>query len=99
MSEIDIALLFKVLGDVNRLNIIKNLSKGERCGCDLLKDFNITQPTLSHHMKVLVECGIVNARKEGKWSYYSLCGETLCKLKEFILYLESSFIGDNHGDN
>ena len=44
----------------------------------------ITQPTLSHHMKILVECGLVNARKDGKWQHYSLNCETLTQFKEFI---------------
>lgn len=48
------------------------LSTGEKCACIILKNFNFTQPTLSHHMKVLMECGIVNCRKEGTWMYYSL---------------------------
>ena len=46
--------------------------------------FEITQPTLSHHMKILVECGLVNARKDGKWQHYSLNCETLTQFKEFI---------------
>ncbi len=45
---------------------------------------HVTQPTLSHHMKILVECGLVNARKEGKWQHYSLNCETLTQFKEFI---------------
>jgi len=45
------------------------LSDGEKCGCKLLERFEITQPTLSHHMKILVGCGLVNDRKEGKWHH------------------------------
>ena len=60
------------------------LSDGEKCGCNLLEAFNITQPTLSHHMKILTECGLVNARKEGKWQHYSLKCETLQGFKSFI---------------
>ena len=68
----------------NRLQIIQMLSDGEKCGCKLLEAFNITQPTLSHHMKMLTECGLVNARKEGKWQHYSLNCETLQGFKSFI---------------
>lgn len=57
---------------------------GEKCGCKLLERFEITQPTLSHHMKILVECGLVNDRKEGKWHHYSLNCETLNNFKYFI---------------
>lgn len=96
MSEIDIALLCKALSDANRLSIIRNLSKGEKCGCDLLREFNITQPTLSHHMKILVECTMVNVRKEGKWSYYSLNCDTLNEFKDFIVSLECCVKGDSN---
>ncbi|MCF1586326.1 metalloregulator ArsR/SmtB family transcription factor [Tetragenococcus koreensis] len=53
------------------------ISTGEKCACDILDDFEFTQPTLSHHMKVLIEAGIVTARKEGKWHYYSLVTENV----------------------
>lgn len=66
------AKLLKVLSDSNRLKIIDILSCGEQCACDILDYFNFTQPTLSHHMKVLVESGFVKVRKDGLWSYYSL---------------------------
>ena len=84
MNAMDVALICKALGDANRLEIVKMLSDGEKCGCKLLERFEITQPTLSHHMKILVGCGLVNARKEGKWQYYSLNCETLTRFKEFI---------------
>lgn len=84
MQEMDVALICKALGDSNRLKIVKMLSDGEKCGCKLLEAFQITQPTLSHHMKILCECGLVDVRKEGKWSYYSLNCETLSQFKEFI---------------
>lgn len=84
MESMDVALICKALGDSNRLEIVKMLSSGEKCGCKLLERFEITQPTLSHHMKVLCDCGLVNARKEGKWQYYSLNCETLAAFKAFI---------------
>ena len=66
------AKIFKVLSDHNRLKIIDMLSCGEKCACDILEYFDFTQPTLSHHMKVLMDSGLVKCRKEGLWSYYSL---------------------------
>lgn len=84
MNTIDIALICKALGDCNRLQIIQMLSDGEKCGCELLEAFEITQPTLSHHMKILGDCGLVNDRKEGKWHHYSLNCETLRGFKVFI---------------
>lgn len=84
VNSIDVALICKALSDANRLQIVQMLSDGEKCGCKLLEQFDITQPTLSHHMKVLCECGLVESRKEGKWSHYSLNCETLNGFKDFI---------------
>ena len=84
MNTTDVAVICKALGDYNRLQIIQMLSDGEKCGCKLLEAFEITQPTLSHHMRILCECGLVNDRKEGKWHHYSLNCETLQGFKRFI---------------
>ena len=84
MNTINVAQICKALGDPNRLLIVQMLSGGEKCGCKLLEKFEITQPTLSHHMKILCECGLVEARKEGKWSHYSLNCDTLKAFKQFI---------------
>lgn len=77
MNTSDVALIARALGDENRLRIVKLLSGGEMCACCLLEKLSITQPTLSHHMKILCESGLVNVRKEGKWSHYSVCTENL----------------------
>lgn len=84
MNTMDVAVICKALGDSNRLQIVQMLSDGEKCGCKLLEAFEITQPTLSHHMKILCECGLVNDRKEGKWHYYSLNCDTFQGFKKFI---------------
>ncbi len=89
MNELKVAQICKALGDSNRLAIIQMLSDGEKCGCKLLEKFDITQPTLSHHMKILTDCGLVNARKEGKWHHYSINGNTLCDFKNYIDNLSS----------
>lgn len=94
MHEMDVALICKALGDSNRLKIVKMLSDGEKCGCKLLEAFEITQPTLSHHMKILCECGLVETRREGKWSHYSLNCGTLSAFKEFIGTLNCCQGGD-----
>ena len=60
------------------------LSCGEMCACDLLEGLDISQPTLSHHMKKLVQCNLVNVRNEGSWSYYSLNLEELNKNVDFL---------------
>lgn len=74
------ARIFKALSDPGRLQIIDILSCGEKCACDILEKFDFTQPTLSHHMKVLIDSGIAKCRKEGLWSYYSLDTANLNKL-------------------
>ena len=84
MNETEIALICKALGDENRVQIIKMLTGGELCACKILDAFNITQPTLSHHMKILTECNLVNSRKEGKWTYYSINCEKFLEFKSAV---------------
>ena len=75
------AKLFKALCDEHRLAIIELLQSSEKCACDLLENISVSQSTLSHHMKILVESGIVHARKDKKWTYYSLCDEGITLAK------------------
>lgn len=84
MNAIDVSLICRALGDANRLQIVEMLAGGEMCACKLLERFEITQPTLSHHMKILCECGLVDVKKEGKWSHYSLNCETFLAFRGFI---------------
>jgi len=77
--------IIKALADPNRLKIIDILSCGEKCACELLEAFNFTQPTLSHHMKVLMDGGLVSCRKEGLWSYYSINKSNSDKLILFLM--------------
>ncbi len=79
--------IIKAVSDPNRLKIIDILSCGEKCACDILEYFNFTQPTLSHHMKVLIDCGLVDSRKEGIWNYYSLNRSNCNKLVLFFMNL------------
>ena len=72
MDADQISSLCKALGEPNRLKIVQMLSDREQCACVMLEKFNITQPTLSHHMKILCESGVVVARKDGKWTYYAI---------------------------
>jgi ArsR family transcriptional regulator len=86
------ARVFKAFCDENRLVILEMLQSGEKCACVLLEKLNITQPTLSHHMKTLVESGIVSARKEGRWTHYSIsaagCEDAAMLLKKLTTILE-----------
>ncbi|MBQ8482604.1 MAG: winged helix-turn-helix transcriptional regulator, partial [Alphaproteobacteria bacterium] len=62
----------KAFDDEKRLCILEMLQSGEKCACVILENMQISQSTLSHHMKILCESGIVNGRKEGKWVHYSI---------------------------
>jgi ArsR family transcriptional regulator len=79
--------LFKSISDPNRLMIVDMLSCGTLCACKLLEKLQITQPTLSHHMKILCNCGLVKARREGKWMHYSLNTEQIHKTKQLFTEL------------
>ena len=84
MDEKRIAAIFKAFCDENRIRIIKLLRSGEKCACKLLEEINVTQPTLSHHMKILCDAEIVVGRKEGKWTYYSFNPEGIERAKELL---------------
>ena len=62
----------KALADENRLAVLESLQNGEKCACVLLEELNITQSTLSHHMKLLCDSGLVSYRKAGTWMHYSI---------------------------
>lgn len=84
MDNKKIALMFKAFCDENRIQIIALLRDGERCACRLLEEMNITQPTLSHHMKILCDSGVVVGRKEGKWMHYSISEEGLENVMDYL---------------
>ena len=81
---IEMSEIFKALSDPNRLMTVDMLSCGELCACKILEQFDITQPTLSHHMKILCDCGLVTGRKEGKWTYYSLDKKVVQGFRSFL---------------
>ena len=83
------SVMFKALCDENRIKILQLLLDGEKCACKLLEEMSITQPTLSHHMKILVDSGIVNGRKEGKWMHYSISETGIDKAIEYLMYLKN----------
>lgn len=93
-SFVHTAKVFKAMCDENRLMILELLKNGEKCACVILEELNIVQSTLSHHMKILVESGLVISRKDGKWTNYvlSVSGfETARKLlNEFTEQLDSN---------
>ncbi len=80
----DTAKILKALSEPKRLRIVDMLSCGELCACEILEEFHITQPTLSHDMKVLVAAGIVKDRREGKNIYYTLDTDALTAMQETL---------------
>lgn len=88
------AKMLHALGDESRMRILMLLAGGELCGADLLKQVSIVQSTLSHHMKVMTDAGIVRCRKQGKWSYYSIDAITFQRIGKFMMKW-----GDTDGEN
>ena len=84
MDTNQVSLICKALSDPNRLRIVQLLTDGEQCGCELLEQMQITQPTLSHHMKALEGCGLVSSRRKGKWSHYSLNSGQWAAFRDYI---------------
>lgn len=80
---------FKALSDENRLQIIVSLQSGEKCACRLLEELSIGQPTLSHHMKILCDAGLVIGRREGKWTHYSLNRQGCAEMEALLAKLWS----------
>ncbi len=72
MDNEKILKCMKALGDPVRLEIFNMLREGKLCACKILERFAMTQPTLSYHMKLLTDSGLVFAEKDWKWSYYSV---------------------------
>ena len=83
------ALIFKAFCDENRIKILQLLRDGEKCACMLLEEMNITQPTLSHHMKILCDSGIIVGRKEGKWMHYAISAEGIDMAQEYLISLKN----------
>ncbi|HEY8701990.1 MAG TPA: metalloregulator ArsR/SmtB family transcription factor [Arthrobacter sp.] len=74
------AQLFKALADPNRLrllSIVKGSESGESCVCDLTEPLDLGQPTVSHHLRILVDAGLLKREKRGTWAYYSLVPQAL----------------------
>lgn len=81
--------IFRALGDKHRLFILELLMEREQNAGELLERVSVVQSTLSHHMKALCESGLVVARKEGKWTYYTVATEVVEEAREFLkCYLE-----------
>jgi ArsR family transcriptional regulator len=83
----DLAAAFKVLADPVRLqllSLIASASAGEACACDLVEPVSKSQPTVSHHLSVLVDAGLVSREKRGRWAWYRAVPERLAVLRDAL---------------
>jgi ArsR family transcriptional regulator len=74
------SIVFKALGDPSRLKILEFLRDDEKCACEIIPTVGFTQPTVSRHLKVLIDCGILKRRKEGNKMLYSATSPKIYKL-------------------
>ena len=84
-EAIDLAAAFKVLGDPARLRLLSMIaSDDEACACDLVEPIGKSQPTVSHHLAVLTEAGLLDREKRGKWAYYRVVPQRLAVLRDAL---------------
>jgi ArsR family transcriptional regulator len=80
-----LAEIFKALADPTRVAIVNRLSAADTvCVCDLTDAFDLSQPTVSHHLRILRDAGLVEAERRGTWAYYRLVPETIDRLREVV---------------
>jgi ArsR family transcriptional regulator len=78
----ELAGQFKALADPTRVAIINSLSAADEvCVCNLTETFDLSQPTISHHLKILREAGLVESSRRGTWAYYRLVPEAISALR------------------
>ncbi|NDK88651.1 helix-turn-helix transcriptional regulator [Gordonia desulfuricans] len=100
LSAADAAMLtplFKALADPVRLRLLSSVAShvgGEACVCDISSGVDVTQPTISHHLRVLREAGLLESERRGTWVYYRVVPSVLQRLSSFFLIdHEASMIG------
>lgn len=86
-AAVDLARMFKALSDPVRLRLLSLIAShegGEACVCDLTGPFEVSQPTISHHLKVLRDAGLVDSERRGTWVYYSVRPTALAQLSALL---------------
>ena len=78
----DLAEFFKALADETRLKILEMVSQKDMCVCEIIENFGLSQPAVSHHLKILRQAGLVNSSKKGRWIYYSINEEILTRSRD-----------------
>ena len=94
LKYLENAKIFIAFCDETRLRVLELLRNGEACATMLLEQVDVCQSTLSHHMRVLVESGIVTTRKVGKWTYYSICESGMQYAIEHLMKLSASAVSE-----
>ena len=81
-----LAIMFKAIGHPVRLQIVDLLSRfgGQMCVCDIEAHFTLSQPTISHHLRVLRQAGLVESEQRGLWVYYVIAPQGLARLHDFL---------------
>ena len=82
-----LAARLKALSDPTRLQLLSHVAErgcGDVCACDLTEPLGISQPTVSHHMKKLVEAGLLTREQKGRWAHYSLVPAAFAELRAFL---------------
>jgi DNA-binding transcriptional ArsR family regulator len=78
----DLALLFKALADPTRVSIVNRLAAGECCVCDLTAVFELAQPTVSHHLRILRDAGLIESERRGTSALYRLVPDAIDRLRD-----------------
>jgi len=87
-QAVELSRLFKAMGDPVRLRLLSLIAShagGEACVCDLTDVFDLTGPTISHHLKVLREAGLISGERRGTWVYYRVHPEALGRLSAVLV--------------
>jgi ArsR family transcriptional regulator, arsenate/arsenite/antimonite-responsive transcriptional repressor len=95
-QAVELARLFKAMGDPVRLRLLSLIAShadGEACVCDLSGVFELTGPTISHHLKVLREAGLISGQRRGTWIYYRIQPEALGRLSAVLLPEAAPMVG------
>jgi ArsR family transcriptional regulator len=84
-AAVELATVFKALADPTRVAIVNRLAAApEVCVCDLTAAFELSQPTISHHLRLLRDAGLVEAERRGTWAYYRLVPEAIEQLRSVL---------------
>ncbi|GAB2673513.1 metalloregulator ArsR/SmtB family transcription factor [Saccharopolyspora gloriosae] len=85
--SVELARVFKAIGEPVRLRLLSLIAShagGEACVCDLTGAFELSGPTISHHLKVLREAGVIEGERRGTWIYYRVCAEALAAVSDLL---------------